>query len=203
MRQTKIQTIKHNRSENDLFINMEDSCIFVIFGDTGDIIYKKLIPKLNILYSQNLLPKKFAILCIGRKLKTQEEYKEELLRYINSNFNSDFDDLWIKISNSIYYYSLNFRNEKGYIGLKRFLNYIDDMHDTKENIVFYLATAPKYFEIIIDNLNKNEMLYNEKSFENIVIDRTLGSELEYSRYLNNKKYEFYSEEKVSSISKEE
>lgn len=67
--------------------------IFVIFGSTGDLTYRKLMPAVYNLYIQNLLPKDFHLICIGRRDFSQEQYRDNVLSSIKEFSRSTFDEI--------------------------------------------------------------------------------------------------------------
>ncbi|MCG8502668.1 MAG: glucose-6-phosphate dehydrogenase [Firmicutes bacterium] len=175
-------------------------CIFVIFGGTGDLTHKKLIPAIYNLVKEDRLTENFAVVSIGRRIKTDEEYRKELLDSIRKYTDAEIhSSLWEALSKKIYYMSLNFNDVQGYQKLKHFLEDLDTRYDTKGNRVFYLATAPTYFDVVVDCIDANNMVDNRTSWQRIVIEKPFGSDLASAQYLNKKITRVFSEENIYRI----
>ena len=87
-----------NQSKKDL------SAIMVIFGGTGDLTHRKLMPALYNLVYDKLLPERFAVVSIGRKEKTSELYREEVFKSLNERSRNKINpEYWNKLKNLIYY----------------------------------------------------------------------------------------------------
>ncbi len=177
------------------------SCVFVIFGGTGDLAHRKLIPALYNLKYQDLLPSGFAIAAVGRKDKTDEEYRNEAYNSVKKYARFEIsEDLWNDFCRRIFYKKLDFTRAEGYFGLNEFLSGIDSELQTEGNRVYYLATAPGNFEIIADNLHAANMAGNAlKPWQRVVIEKPFGSSLASARQLNRKISDVFGEENVYRI----
>ncbi len=161
-------------------------CILVIFGGTGDLTHRKLIPALYNLKHQNWLPSRFAIVAVGRRDKTDEEYRNETRNSVKKHSRFEIDDnIWNNFCRQLFYKKLDFLNIDGYDELNAFLSGIDNEFGTEGNRAYYLATAPENFETIIKNLHISKMAVNtEKPWQRIVIEKPFGSSLSSARRLN-------------------
>ncbi len=161
------------------------ACAMVIFGGTGDLTHRKLIPALYNLNHDNKLSDDFAIVSVGRRDKTDEEYRNELLESVRkySRFKPD-NEKWKEFRQKIYYRKLDFSQDSGYTALKAFLSSIDEKHMTKGNRIFYMAVAPEYFEGIVTSIKKYGMATNIGSWQRLVIEKPFGRDLDTARYLN-------------------
>lgn len=164
---------------------IESPCIMTIFGGTGDLAHRKLIPALHNLAHEGFLPEEFAVVGIGRKAMSHVEYRNELLASVEkfSQYRTK-SKIWEMFSNRIYYYSLDFNDSAAYAGLKNYLENIDEAVGTKGNRLYYLSVAPIYFETITLNLQKNVMAENKGSWQRVVIEKPFGRNLETAVYLN-------------------
>ncbi|AIS52253.1 glucose-6-phosphate 1-dehydrogenase Zwf [Thermoanaerobacter kivui] len=161
------------------------SNIMVIFGGRGDLTHRKLMPALYNLKYQKILPENFAVVSIGRRDKTEEQYRNEVLESVKnySRFNID-EKIWQDLSKGIYYKKFDFTDGKGYIELSSFLEEIDKKYNAKGNRVYYLAVAPEYFGIIVEKLNRYGMVKNETSWQRVVIEKPFGEDLKSAQRLN-------------------
>ena len=106
------------------------------------------------------LPENFTIVAIGRREKTNEEYREEMYEYVGkfSRFSLN-DELWIKFSKRIFYKNFDFTSDnEGYKDLDLFLETMEIKYSTGGKRLYYLAVAPEFFEGIIRNLKNNGMV---------------------------------------------
>ena len=181
------------------FNNME-SCIFTIFGATGDLTKRKLIPAVYILYKQHNLPSGFTIIAIGRREKTIQEYRNEMYRFMTENLEKDIKpEDWDNFKDKIIYKKMNFLDDLSYDSLKELSNKVDSENKLNGNRIYYLATAPEYFEVIINKLHLNGMLDNNDSWQRVMIEKPFGSDLRSAKDLNEKITDVLSEDKIFRI----
>jgi glucose-6-phosphate 1-dehydrogenase len=170
----------------DKNINEELSSMFVIFGGTGDLTKRKLIPAIFSLMYEKKLPENFTIVSIGRRKKTNEEYRHDMYDYVNkfSRFAVN-DELWLKFSKRIFYKTFDFTSDnEGYRYLDSFLEEMENKYLTGGKRLYYLAVAPEFFEGIIRNLKNNDMVCRDIGWQRIMIEKPFGSNLETARILN-------------------
>ncbi len=181
-------------------ISQSLSCSLIIFGGTGDLTHRKLLPAIYNLSHEGKLPQNLIIVSVGRRDKTNEEYRLEAYEAIKefSRFKID-DKVWERIKDKIYYKRTNFAEGEKYSELNSYLNKIEEKNNIKGNRIYYLAVAPRYFGVIVDNLNSYGMNYDEHGWRRIVIEKPFGSDLESARYLNKKIVNVFKEENIFRI----
>lgn len=176
------------------------SAVMVIFGGTGDLTHRKLMPALYNLVHDGLLPEHFAIVSVGRKEKIPEQYHNEVLDSLNTHSRNKIDEnYWLKLKELIYYFQLDFTNQNGYIKLKDFLEEIDEKTHTVGNRVFYLAVAPEYFETIVYGIQTNNLAENKNTWNRLIIEKPFGKDLSTARKLNKKLLEVFEEKDIYRI----
>jgi glucose-6-phosphate 1-dehydrogenase len=182
-------------------LNMDLSCILVIFGGTGDLTHRKLLPAVYNLKHSGKLPESFAVVSIGRREMSHNEYREQAYKSIKSfsRFKVIDEDIWQDVAKRIYYKKFEFEDSKGYEDLKAFLEDLDRQYNTKGNRLFYLAVAPEYFGLINDELNKQQMVVNEASWQRLIIEKPFGRDLSSAQKLNNKIKKIFGEENTYRI----
>src|SRR6267154_1579881 len=120
-----------------------DRCILVIFGASGDLTKRKLIPSLYNLGKKNLLPAEFALVGVASDALTDEEFRarlrQDLREFANTPEQCSFCDWLLERA---YYTSGDFRDPATYDKLKTLLATLDDKHATRGNYFYYLATSP-------------------------------------------------------------
>ena len=185
-----------------------EPAIMVIFGASGDLTKRKLIPSLFHLYCEGLLPTNFVIVGVARRDLTAtfvQDMKAAILQYsaiAQSKQNEqtcDLDDFVSKIK----YHTMSFTDVNGYVHLKNFLAEIDEQHGTLGNRLFYLSTAPEHFWDIVQELGNNGMM-NETSenggnYSRIIIEKPFGHDLQSARELNEKVNRVFNEEQIFRI----
>lgn len=166
-------------------LNTDISSIFVIFGGTGDLTRRKLMPALYNLVLDKLIPDNFAVVAIGRREYNEQVYKKEIYDAIEKYSRNKIDEqVWNKLDKMIHYYQHDFLNMEGYGRLKEYLEKLDQTYHTNGNRLFYLAVAPEYFETIVFGLQKADMAIKEGSWSRLVIEKPFGKDLATASALN-------------------
>lgn len=177
------------------------SALMVIFGGTGDLTNRKLIPALyNLIYDQRL-PRHFAIVAVGRKDMDHEQYRREIFESLKKYSRNEIDEtLWERLSCLIYYFKLNFMEQTGYERLNAFLRELDKTYQTRGNRLFYLAVAPEFFETIVMHLHGSGLAAETNdSWKRLVIEKPFGKDLKTARLLNGKLREVFREDDIYRI----
>ena len=161
-----------------------EPCVVVIFGATGDLTHRKLVPALTNLAHEGQLPSSFAVVGFARRPKTNEEFRAELLAGVNqfSRFNPINPAVWETFANGIFYHQSEFGDAAGYDRLAKLLADIDRQRGTAGNRLFYLATAPTDFATIIEQLGAHSLGRGASS--RIVVEKPFGRSLATARDLN-------------------
>ncbi len=176
------------------------SAIMVIFGGTGDLTNRKLMPALYNLILDRLLPENFAVVAVGRRDKSEEEYKKDIYTSVNKHSRNKLDEkVWNKLQAMIHYYQFDFTNLEGFLELKSYLDQLDRTAGTEGNRVFYLAVAPEYFETIVQGLQLSNMAVSEHAWSRLIIEKPFGKDLKTARILNNKILEVFPERSIYRI----
>jgi glucose-6-phosphate 1-dehydrogenase len=163
-----------------------DPCIVVIFGASGDLTKKKLVPALFHLEQQKLLPKEFVIVGVARR-DLSASFAGDMQDGIIKGGGVDAGDSALKpFVDRIKYFMTDFDNDEGFEKLKAFLADLDKQYGTRGNRLFYLAVAPEYFADIAQRLSKHGMTQtaNKDQWINIIIEKPFGTDLESARELN-------------------
>jgi glucose-6-phosphate 1-dehydrogenase len=175
-------------------------CVMVIFG-VGDLTKRKLFPALYNLAKDNLLPKEFAIVGIGRSPSTTPEFQkkvgEELRQFATSDIEPALLDWLIA---RLYYHVGNFQDAAAYQKLGDLLTQIDQKHSTGENYLYYLATAPEFFGEITRQLGAAGLTrQTETHWRRIVYEKPFGHDLASARALNSEIEQVLEENQIYRI----
>jgi glucose-6-phosphate 1-dehydrogenase len=161
----------------------------VLFGGTGDLVTRKLLPALYHAYSHQTINQKGRFFVIGRREMSKEEYC--IFAYdkaIKAKENIDLEK-WNKFCNQIHYYKMDANNEADYSGLGKLLN-------QEITNIFYLSTDPGLFKAICQNLAKAKL---NTAHSRIVLEKPLGHNLATSNDINDFVAKFFTEKQIYRI----
>ncbi len=175
--------------------------IIVIFGASGDLTSRKLIPAIFSLKTQKLMPEKYAILGVGRTIISTDDFRIKMSEAIVSYSEEKPDDHNIisGFAQDLYYHSMDNTSERGYSELKSLLEEIDNKYTIGGNYIFYMATPPSAYEVIAVNLAKSGLSNQENGFRRIIIEKPFGYDLESGRKLNKTLHELIAEDQIFRI----
>ena len=178
---------------------LADPAVMVIFGASGDLTKRKLVPALFHLAAEGLLPASFAIVGVARReISFAQDMKKAILEYSKVAKNIPPEELEAFIEKTSYH-QMSFNDSGGYAELKSFLEHIDREHGTCGNRLFYLSTAPEYFLEIIRRLGEHGMAAQQSAYSRIIIEKPFGHDLASSRELNEEVNKVFSEEQIFRI----
>ncbi len=159
---------------------MASPCVLTIFGATGDLTAKKLLPALYNLAKDGLLPPHFICVGFARREKTNEQFRAEMLEAVTkySRTKPIDHELWKQFSQQIFYHTSPFDNDQGYEGFQELLKQFDIRYGTKGNRIYYLSTPPSYFPMIVGKLKQHNLLYDDSvvhdKFSRVIIEKPFG-----------------------------
>lgn len=183
------------------FVQIPPPCGLVIFGATGDLTHRKLIPALYRLKKKGTLPENFFILGAARRQKSTDQFREDMLKAIRNVFLEDLDQsIWKEFAALIHYISFDFSNPESYgRSLKDTLVSLEKKYQTGGNRIFYLAIPPSVFEEVIVNLGLAGLARGEEGCSRIVIEKPFGRDLESARRLNDILHKYFKEKQIFRI----
>lgn len=179
-------------------------CIMVIFGATGDLTGRKLIPALYNLANEGQLPGHFACVGFARRPKSNEEFREEMLEAVNkfSRTKPVDPELWKSFSEQLFYHQSEFHDDEGYENLARYLNDLDNQFGTNGNRVFYLSTQPSFFPLIVEKLHQHRLIYKPEEkdkWSRVIIEKPFGHDLESAIALHKEVSKYLDEKQIYRI----
>ena len=182
-----------------------EPCVLVIFGATGDLTARKLIPALYNLAAEGELPAHFACVAFARRDKTDKMFRDEMYEALKkfSRTKPIDEDLWNRFKENIHYHRSEFHDDDGYEGLKKALTKLDDTHGTKGNRLFYLSVQPIYFSTIVEKLGQHGMIYPANDprgkWSRVIVEKPFGHDLESAIELQNQMTRFLDESQIYRI----
>jgi glucose-6-phosphate 1-dehydrogenase len=173
--------------------------VVVIFGASGDLTKRKLLPALFHLEQSNLLPEEFSVVGVARRPlqgEFEKDMREGILQFGGvQEGEKKLDEFMRKVS----YFAMNFDDPGGYDKLKTLLEGIDQKQGTKGNRLFYLATAPEYFAEIIEQLGGHGMAKPQQGNVHVIIEKPFGHDLASARQLNDEVNRVFAEDQIFRI----
>jgi glucose-6-phosphate 1-dehydrogenase len=184
-------------------MSVVDNFLFIIFGGTGDLSKRKLIPALFNLYLDGQLPNRFAILGLGRKPFDDQSYRQTMLENIKQYGHHKFPDIkeLDNFAKSIFYQSFDMSQKEDYGTLKTRIDTIDEQIKIGGNYLFYLATPPEFFLGISRSLKKQQLHENSNNgrWKRIILEKPIGQDLKSAIKLNKNILNIFHEDQIYRI----
>lgn len=176
-------TFRNPLQEDHQTAKTPEPCIMVIFGATGDLTKRKLMPALYNLAREGQLPAQFACTAFARREKRHSQFREEMREEVESfsRVKPLDPDLWSSFEEQLFYHQACFTEDEGYIKLREDLQALDSKLGTKGNRVFYLSTQPSHFPIIVEKLKEHGLIYSSRQVKDkwsrVIIEKPFGHDL--------------------------
>ncbi|MDD2551736.1 MAG: glucose-6-phosphate dehydrogenase [Dysgonamonadaceae bacterium] len=178
-----------------------DNQVMVIFGASGDLTYRKLLPAIFDLYENKLLPSHFAVLGVSRTNFTDHAFRDKMEKGIKQfshykNAPQARIDLFLS---KVSYLSMDTGNGNEYGALKKRLSEINLKYKTDKNYIFYLSTPPQLYAKIPKFLYGQGLNLEHKGFRRIIIEKPFGHDLKSAQELNRQLLDFFNEDQIYRI----
>lgn len=173
----------------------------IIFGASGDLTYRKLIPAIFDLHKQDSLPKNFAVLGVARSPFTDDSFREKMKDGIRQFATAkDIPDEELNtFCQKLHYLSINTDDSKEYSKLKERLELLDKEEGTAGNYIFYLSTPPSLYPLVPKYLAEQGLNRENGNFRRIIIEKPFGTDLKSAIELNKSLGQDYDEEQIYRI----
>ncbi len=180
--------------------NKPDPCIVVIFGASGDLTKRKLLPALYHLDQQSLLPENFSVVGVARRDLSKTFAPDMKDGILKGGGVDESEEKLGKFMQRIQYFATEFDNDEGFEKLKAYLADLDGKAGTKGNRLFYLAVAPEFFADIVQRLGRHGMTKGERgSWVRFIIEKPFGTDLASAQKLNTDINAVLSEDQIFRI----
>ncbi|HEV2357671.1 MAG TPA: glucose-6-phosphate dehydrogenase [bacterium] len=172
---------------------MPDPCAVVIFGATGDLTAKKLMPALYTHARLGMIPANLSVVGVARRPKTDEAFRAEMAQAVlGPSAVSGTPDLWGAFAQGLFYVQAEFHDPEGYERLRATLERVDQERGTAGNRLFYLATAPEFYNDIIQQLDRHGLVERPASgrgdgrrpWTRVVVEKPFGRDTRSAQALN-------------------
>src|SRR6266567_2683245 len=158
-------------------------CAMVIFGASGDLTMRKLIPSLFNLAKANLLPKDFVVVGTAHDDLSEEQFRVQVTQFLAASDRQT--DIFTWFSQRLRYHRGGFTDAPNFSALSDLLKQLDIEFRTDGNYLFYLATAPKFFAPIVQQLGAAGLSTEDQGhWRRVVIEKPFGTDLESAKALN-------------------
>jgi len=174
-----------------------DPCILVIFGASGDLTSKKLIPALYALAVRDLLPEKFGIVGAARTEESDDDFRQRMKEAVQEHARDPFDeDTWKKLADGMRYVTLDFADDTGENELRDTLTTLDKEQGTGGNRVYYFAVPPAAIGTLVEEIAQRR---GAEGWIRLIIEKPFGHDLESAQALTTEIQEHFTEGEVFRI----
>jgi glucose-6-phosphate 1-dehydrogenase len=174
-----------------------EPCVLVVFGASGDLTQRKLMPALYSLAFRRLLPERFAVVGAARSHESDDEFRERMKEAVQRYGRDEFrQDVWEQLAAGMRYCTLDFADEAGEDELTGMLREVDSERGTQGNRVFYFAVPPSAIEILVQQIAERR---ERDGWVRLIIEKPFGFDLASARHLNELIAERFAETEVFRI----
>ncbi len=190
--------------ENPLRVGLQqertpEPLILIIFGASGDLTQRKLLPAIYAMKRERRLPPEITIVGVARREWSHDYFRQHIRAGIEQFSDGiETEELWQDFSQGLFYCSGDMDNQESYQKLKAFLSELDGRRGTRGNRVFYLAVSPKFFPEAIKQLGASGML-DDSVKSRLVIEKPFGRDLGSAKILNRVVQQVCKEEQIYRI----
>src|SRR3954471_13564926 len=180
-----------------------DPAAFVLFGATGDLAHRKVVPALFQLWRTHLLPHEFPIIAVGRPPYSAQAFRDELKASLDkySRVQPVDQETWDDLAERISYHRGDFSDPSMFQGLADRLDTLDEEQGTRGDRIFYLATQPSQFAEIVAGLGRAGLdhEHHDAGWRRVVIEKPFGHDLDSAIRLNREVGKVFRERQVYRI----
>ncbi len=193
-------TIRSEQTSTTVHERAGDPCAMVIFGASGDLTKRLLMPAIYNLACDSLLPHNFAIIGIARGELTEQTFREQMSQDIRRFTTREFNEgVWSEFVKNLYYVNGEFDDPGAYQQLGQLLGRVEAKHQTQGNRLFYLAVPPPLFPTISRRLGAAGLAQENKNWARIIVEKPFGHDLDSAVMLDRELHEHWREHQVWRI----
>src|ERR1700730_8258260 len=177
-----------------------DPCCFVIFGVTGDLAHRLVVPSLYNLAANDLLPDNFCIVGIARKNMSSEELTDSLTKGLHQFATRKVDDaIARRLLACVTCIEADPKDPASFDAMREQIDRLEVARKTGGNRLFYLATPPNAFLPISQELGRTGMLTENGAWRRLVVEKPFGTDLASAKALNNELLKLVDEHQIYRI----
>jgi glucose-6-phosphate 1-dehydrogenase len=176
-------------------------CVLVLFGVTGDLARKKLLPAIYDLANRGLLPPGFAVVGFARRDWEHQDFRQVAHDAVKEHARTPFrEEVWNQLSEGIHFVPGTFDDDQAFEQLTTTVRELDEKRGTGGNYAFYLSIPPKFFQDVVKQLQRSGLSKpSEDSWRRVVIEKPFGHDLASAQELNGILHEVFPEESIFRI----
>jgi glucose-6-phosphate 1-dehydrogenase len=178
-------------------IDIPEPFCLVIFGASGDLTRRKIIPSIYRLDRLRLLPEDFFVLGTARTAISNDDFRDTMKDDVREACPEEFSESsWREFAKRLYYFSIDYYEVGTYKSLKEHILPLEKKHRTAGNRIFYMATPPTVLEAIVNNIGEAGLAVRVKGYTHIVIEKPFGRDIESASSLNAILKDFFDERQI-------
>ena len=193
---------KHVRVSEKGMLKQEppDPCVVVIFGASGDLAHRELVPSLFSLYCIGLMPKNFAIIGFARRDYSDDKFRNEMHDALKKSDGCS-EEKWQKFEKNLFYVAGDFKDEAdtSYKNLKAKIDNLQNEMNIEDNVLFHLSTPPSFYDIIIKRLASSGLSKTENGWRRVIIEKPFGHDEKSARELDASIQKVFNEEQIFRV----
>ncbi|MCJ7467874.1 MAG: glucose-6-phosphate dehydrogenase [Maribacter sp.] len=183
-------------------MNKTENQMLIIFGASGDLTARKLIPAIFNLYKDGQLPKNYVILGVSRSDLSDVEFRKKVVvesPYLKDELEKEADSFIKTFTDKLFYEDLGKDYDTDYIQLAKRISDLNTSHQTEHNHIFYLSTPPNLYEVVAKNLHDQGLSKEVKGWKRLIVEKPFGYSLETAKNLNNALHRYFEESQIYRI----
>jgi glucose-6-phosphate 1-dehydrogenase len=176
-------------------------CTLVIFGASGDLTARKLIPAFYSMHRNNTLPESFVIVGASRTEMSHDQFRDKLKKAVSEDTGVDASD-WESFAAKLFYHNVTYDSVDSCSDLGNFLRELDQEKGTGGNRVFYLAVPPNLYRVIAEKIGKaglSQENTNGNGWVRIVVEKPFGRDLKTATELDDTLHSSFNENQIFRI----
>jgi glucose-6-phosphate 1-dehydrogenase len=181
--------------------SVDEPFTLVIFGASGDLTQRKLIPALFALYASRTLPEPFAVVGVARTEMSEEDFRRRMREAVieHGRVQPASENVWERFTRALHYVPGDPKDPAVYGRLKELLQQLERAHGGPENRLFYCATPPSLYDDIVEHLGAARLSRSASGWTRIVVEKPFGQDLDSARALNRQLVKYFREEQIYRI----
>jgi len=179
-----------------------DNQMLVIFGASGDLTARKLIPAILNLAKGGHLPEKFVVLGASRSAWTDQEFRENVVtesKHLEDELEDGDKQILSAFADSLFYHELSSDQDSDYGPLRKRIDNLNQEHGTDSNYIFYLSTPPSAYEPIARSLHEQDLHEQKEGWRRLIVEKPFGYSLKTAKKLNEALQRYFEELQIYRI----
>jgi glucose-6-phosphate 1-dehydrogenase len=176
--------------------------MLIIFGASGDLTARKLIPAIYNLYKNGHLSENFAVLGASRSDLSDNDFRKRVVMesdYLKEKTKSDAPEIVEKFAERLYYFDIGEEYDTDYSHLASRIKELNSKHQTQANYIFYLSTPPSLYEAIAKNIHDQGLTTEENGWKRLIVEKPFGYGLKSAQQLNQGLHQYFDEAQIYRI----